>query len=194
MKFCQLLLNVSSGILVDLKSLITSTENSVSSDIKILRGRPTYQFLFHIDHSLACFIFGVLRWDETLLIFSIYLFSVSGFLMSDSSCLMHYFSVFGYQMKHSFSCLIVWYVTAQCLDIRWNTPSRVWDILLLLFDTLLLVVWISDETLLHLFNILRLGVWISDETFLLVFDVLLLGVCYQMKHPCRLWYIVSILL
>ena len=114
--------------------------------------------------------------------------------MSDSSCLMHYFSVFGYQMKHSFSCLIVWYVTAQCLDIRWNTPSRVWDILLLLFDTLLLVVWISDETLLHLFNILRLGVWISDETFLLVFDVLLLGVCYQMKHPCRLWYIASILL
>ena len=128
----------------------------------------SYRSLPHVFH-FRCF---EMRWDETL----------------------NYFSVFGYQMKHSFSCLIVWYVTAQCLDIRWNTPSRVWDILLLLFDALLLVVWISDETLLHLFNILRLGVWISDETFLLVFDVLLLGVCYQMKHPCRLWYIFSILL
>ena len=63
-----------------------------------------------------------------------------------------------------------------------------------MFDILLLGVWISGETLLHLFNILRLGVWISDETFLLVFDVLLLGVCHRMKHPCRLCYIVSILL
>ena len=41
-----------------------------------------------------------------------------------------------------------------------------------MFDTLLLDVWISDETLLA-FDILLLDVWISDET-LLAFDILLL--------------------
>ena len=35
----------------------------------------------------------------------------------------NYYSVFGYQLKHSFSCMII---TTRCLDFSWNTPSRVW--------------------------------------------------------------------
>ena len=58
--------------------------------------------------------------------------------MSDSSCLMYYYSVFEYQMEH----------------------------FLLVFDMLLLSVWISDETILLVFDLLLLGVWISDETLL----------------------------
>ena len=111
---------------------------------------------FHIDHPLACFIFGVLRWDETLLVFSIYLFSVSGFLMSDSSCLMYYYSVFEYQMKHSFSCFICYF----------SVSGYQMEHFLLVFDMLLLSVWISDETILLVFDLLLLGVWISDETLL----------------------------
>ena len=40
---------------------------------------------------------------------------------------------------------------------------------LLVFDILLLGVWISDETLLLVFDILLLSVWISGETLLLVY-------------------------
>ena len=70
--------------------------------------------------------------DETfLIVFNILLLSVSGYQMKHSfSCLIYYFSVFGYQMEDSFPCLIY---------------------------HLLLDVWISDETLLLVFNILLLA-------------------------------------
>lgn len=64
------------------------------------------------------------------------------------SCLIYHFSVSGcqrYQMKNSFSCF-----------------------------TLLLGVWITDNTHLLVFNISPSG-WISDGTLLLVFDISLLG-------------------
>ena len=68
---------------------------------------------------------GVWISDETLfLVFDILLLSV---WISDDSlfpCLIYYFSVFGYQTSHSFSCL------------------------------LLLAVWISDESLFLVFDIL----------------------------------------
>ena len=40
---------------------------------------------------------------------------------------------------------------------------------LLVFDILLLSVWISDETLLLVFDTTLLGFWISGETLLLVY-------------------------
>ena len=40
-------------------------------------------------------------------LFSIYYFSVFGYQIKHPfSCLLYYFSVFGYQMKHSFPCLL----------------------------------------------------------------------------------------
>ena len=69
----------------------------------------------------------------------------------------------------------VWCVTSRCLDIRWITPSCVWYITY--------SVWISHETLLLVFDVLLLSVWISDESLRLVFDILLIVFGYQMKHP-----------
>ena len=63
---------------------------------------------FYISYKSLPLVFHF-RCFETLLLFYIYFFSMSGFLMTDCSCLMHYFSVFGYQMKHSFSCLIYYF-------------------------------------------------------------------------------------
>ena len=59
-------------------------------------------------------------------------------------CVCQSLPVFGYQTNHS-----------------------------VLFDILLLGVWMSDETLFLVFDILLVGVWISDETLFLVFDILL---------------------
>ena len=63
---------------------------------------------------------------ETLLVFDISLLSVR---VSNKTLLL----VFGYQIKHSFSCLDikwntpsrVWYITFRCLDFKWNLPSCV---------------------------------------------------------------------
>ena len=52
--------------------------------------------------------------------------------MSDSSCLMHYFSMFGYQIIN------------MLLLSLWISDET----LFLVFNILLLGVWISDETLL----------------------------------------------
>ena len=94
--------------------------------------------------------------------------------MSDSSCLMHYFSMFGYQIIN------------MLLLSLWISDET----LFLVFSILLLGVWISDETSLLMFNILLLGVWMSDKTFLLVFDMLLLAICYLMRHSflCLIYY------
>ena len=63
---------------------------------------------------------------ETLLVFDISLLSV---WLSNKTLLL----VFGYQIKHSFSCLdIKWntpsrvqYISFRCLDFKWNLPSCV---------------------------------------------------------------------
>ena len=74
---------------------------------------------------------GVHLLDETiLLVFNILLLSVSGYQMKHSfSCLIYYFSVFGYQMEHSFSCLIYHLL----VDVRISDET-----LLLVFDIFLL--------------------------------------------------------
>ena len=76
-----------------------------------------------------------------------------------------------YQIKHSFSCLIYCF---SVLDIRWNTPSRVWisnETLLIVFDMFLLVVWIPHkETPSRVLYITLLGVLISDATLHLLFN------------------------
>ena len=80
----------------------------------------------------------------------------------------------------------VWYITSRWLDIRWITPSCVWRVTSQCLDIRWITpscvwyitysVWMSDETLLLVFDILLLGVWISDESLRPVFDVLLLSV------------------
>ena len=88
------------------------------------------------------------------------------------SCLLYYFSVFGYRMTHSFSCLLYYILV---FGYQMKTP-------LLVFVILLFSVWISDETLILVFVILHLGVWISDKTPLLVFVILLFGYrCLKIK-------------
>ena len=74
--------------------------------------------------------------NETLLVFDMSLLSVwisnktrSRVWISNKTLLL----VFGYQIKHSFSCLDVkwntpsrvWYITFRCLDFKWNLPSCV---------------------------------------------------------------------
>ena len=66
--------------------------------------------------------------------------------------MIHHFSLFGYHIKH---LTRVWLITSQCLDIR---------LTLLVFDVLLL------------------DVWISDERFHLVFDIFISVFGYPMKH------------
>ena len=91
-------------------------------------------------------------------------FSVFGYQIKHPfSCLLYYFSVFGYQIKKPFSLYYFFGV--------WISDKTA----LLVFVILLFSVWISDETLILVFVILHLGVWISDKTPLLVFVILLCG-------------------
>ena len=106
------------------------------------------------------------------------------------SYLIYYLSIVGYPPPVISRCLDirwntssrVWPITSRCLDIRWNTPSRV--------DILLIGVLISNETLPLVFDILLLSVWISDETLLLVLIYYLLVFWYRMKHSfsCLICY------
>ena len=112
--------------------------------------------LDQMKHSLSCLI---------------YYFSDFGYQMEHSfSCFIYYFSVFGHQMEHSFSCFIYYF---PCLDIRWNTPSRVWYI------TSRCLEYIRWNTFL-VFNILLLAFWIYA---IRVFR-------YQTKHSflCLMYY------
>ena len=108
----------------------------------------TYSFL------LIILLLSVWISDETLsLVFNILL---PGDWISDESLRVVFdilLIVFGYQMKHPFSC-------SQCLHIRWNTPSRVWYITY----RCLIIRWI-------VFDISHHAIWISNETILVVFDV-----------------------
>ena len=71
-----------------------------------------------------------------------------------------------YQIEHTSSCFIY-------DPLVFAYPIT--ETLFLVFDILLLGVWISDETLLLVFDTVSLlGVWISYEKVFLVFDVLLL--------------------
>jgi len=89
-------------------------------------------------------------------LFLIYIFSrCLDFLTSDCSCLMHYFSVFGYQIINMLHLSL------------WISDET----LLLVFNILVLGVLISDETLYLVLYILLFGVCISHGTLLLVFDI-----------------------
>ena len=80
-------------------------------------------------------------------------------------CVCQSLPVFGYQTNHS-----------VLFDILLLGVWMSDETLFLVFDILLVGVWISDETLFLVFDILLLSVWISDETLFLVFDILPLGV------------------
>ena len=119
-------------------------------------------------------------------------------------------SIFGYRTKHYL--LFNNYIRSSCLDTSWSTALGVWyvtsqcwltyipllgfwlsDKTFVLFDLLVLSVWISDETLLLVFDILVIGVWTPDETLLLVFDIFVIGVWISDDMLLfRVWYIILI--
>ena len=90
------------------------------------------------------------------------------------SRLIYYLSIVGYPSPVISRCLDikwnspsrVWYITYQCLDIRWKTPSRIWCITSQYLDT----TWNTPSRV----DILLIGVLISNETLLILFDILLL--------------------
>ena len=77
-------------------------------------------------------------------------------------CVCQSLPVFGYQTNHS-----------VLFDILLLGVWMSDETLFLVFDILLVSGWISDETLFLVFDILLLGVWISDESLFIVFDILL---------------------
>ena len=97
-------------------------------------------------------------------------------------CVCQSLPVFGYQTNHS-----------VLFDILLLGVWMSDETLFLVFDILLVGVWISDETLFLVFDILLLSVWISDETLFLVFEYLsVFG--YQMNHSfsCLIYYFFSV--
>ena len=80
-------------------------------------------------------------------------FPVFGYRKNTSSCVWYNFSVYRYQMKHSFWCLIY----------HFSLFGYQTETLLFVFDISLLGVWISDETLPRVFDILLLGAWKSEK-------------------------------
>ena len=108
------------------------------------------------------------------------------------SRLIYYLSIVGYPSPVISRCLDirlntpsrVWYITYRCLHIRWNTPSRVWYITYRCLDIRWNTpsrIWCMTPRCLDTrwntpsrVDILLIGVLISNETLLLVFDILLL--------------------
>ena len=106
--------------------------------------------------------------------------SLLGFWLSDKAFVVFDLLVLGVCISDE--TLLLVFDNSRCLDIRWNTPPRVWYVssrcldirwyIVCSFSCLIILgVWIPDETLLLVFDILLLGVWISDDMLLLVFDI-----------------------
>ena len=106
--------------------------------------------------------------------------SLLGFWLSDKAFVLFDLLVLGVCISDE--TLLLVFDNSRCLDIRWNTPPRVWYVssrcldirwyIVCSFSCLIILgVWIPDETLLLVFDILLLGVWISDDMLLLVFDI-----------------------
>ena len=76
-----------------------------------------------------------------------------------------------------------WYITSQCLDIRWNTPSRVWYITSRWLD----IRWITPSCVWYITS----SVWKSNDLLLLVFDMSSASQCLHIRWntPSRVWYI-----